>query len=56
MNLKVVLHPAREGGYWAEAPRCPRLRHVPATQWGLRKYMNIRLPTEMDQEVACSAA
>ena len=34
MNLKVVLHLARKGGCWAKAPRCPRLRHVPATQWG----------------------
>ena len=33
-----------------------RLRHVSATQWGLRKYMNVRLLNEMDKEVVYSAA
>ena len=33
-----------------------RLRHVSATQWCLRKYMNVVLLTEMDKEVACVAA
>jgi transposase-like protein len=27
-----------------------RLRHVSATQWGTRKYMNIKLLEEMDKE------
>ena len=33
-----------------------RLRHVSATQWGLRKYMNVGLLTEMDKDVAYAAA
>jgi len=33
-----------------------RLRHVSATQWGLRKYMNVGLLAEMDKEVAYAAA
>ena len=33
-----------------------RLRHVSTTQWGLRKYMNVGLLTEMDREVAYAAA
>ena len=33
-----------------------RLRHVSATQWGLRKYVNVGLLTEMDKEVAYAAA
>ena len=33
-----------------------RLRHVSATQWGLRKYMNVGLLAEMDKEAACAAA
>ena len=32
-----------------------RLRHVSATQWGLRKCMNVGLLTEMDREVAYAA-
>ena len=33
-----------------------QLRHVSATQWGLRKYMNIRLIEEMNREAVYSAA
>ena len=33
-----------------------RLRHVSATSWGTRKYMNMKLLTEMDQEVIHSVA
>ena len=33
-----------------------RLRHVSATTWGARKYMNMRLLEEMDKEAAYSAA
>ena len=33
-----------------------RLRHLSATQLGLRKYMNVRLLIEMDKEVVYSAA
>jgi putative transposase len=33
-----------------------RLRHVSATQWGTRKYMNMRLLEELDKEIAYSAA
>jgi len=33
-----------------------RLRHVSATQWGTRKYMNMRLIEEMDKEAVYSAA
>ncbi|MCY4276734.1 MAG: IS256 family transposase [Gammaproteobacteria bacterium] len=33
-----------------------RLRHVSATQWGLRKYMNVGLLAEMDKEADCAAA
>jgi hypothetical protein len=28
-----------------------RLRHVSATQWGTRKYMNMELLQEMDREI-----
>ena len=33
-----------------------RLRHVSATQWGTRKYMNMKLLEEMDKEGIYSAA
>ena len=33
-----------------------RLRHVSATQWGLRKYINAGLLAEMDRDVAYAAA
>jgi transposase-like protein len=33
-----------------------RLRHVSATNWGTRKYMNMALLEEMDKEAAYSAA
>jgi putative transposase len=33
-----------------------RLRHVSATRWGTRKYMNIELLKEMDKELLYSAA
>ena len=33
-----------------------RLRHVSATQWGTRKYMNMKLLEEMDREAAYSVA
>ncbi len=33
-----------------------RLRHVSATQWGTRKYMNMKLLDEMDKEAVYSAA
>lgn len=33
-----------------------RLRHVSATSWGTRKYMNMKLLKEMDQEVIHSVA
>jgi transposase-like protein len=33
-----------------------RLRHVSATQWGMRKYMNMRLLEEMEKEIRYSAA
>ena len=33
-----------------------RLRHVSATAWGTRKYMNMRLLEEMDKEAIFSAA
>lgn len=33
-----------------------RLRHVSATSWGTRKYMNMKLLNEMDQEVFHSVA
>jgi transposase-like protein len=33
-----------------------RLRHVSATSWGTRKYMNMKLLKEMDQEVMHSVA
>jgi putative transposase len=33
-----------------------RLRHVSATQWGTRKYMNMRLLEELDKEIAYSVA
>ncbi len=33
-----------------------RLRHVSATSWGTRKYMNMKLLEEMDKQVAYSAA
>ena len=28
MKLKVVIHEAEEGGYWAEASRHPGMRHA----------------------------
>ena len=33
-----------------------RLRHVSATTWGTRKYMNVRLLEEMDKEAIYSVA
>jgi putative transposase len=33
-----------------------RLRHVSSTTWGTRKYMNMKLLNEMDQEAICSVA
>ena len=33
-----------------------RLRHVSATRWGTRKYMNMELIKEMDKELLYSAA
>ena len=33
-----------------------RLRHVSATTWGTRKYMNMRLLEEMDTDAAYSVA
>ena len=33
-----------------------RLRHVSSTAWGTRKYMNMQLLNEMDQEAIHSAA
>jgi len=33
-----------------------RLRHVAATTWGTRKYMNIQLLEDMDKEAVYSAA
>ena len=33
-----------------------RLRHVSATTWGTRKYMNMKLLEEMDKEAVYSAA
>jgi len=33
-----------------------RLRHVSATKWGTRKYMNMKLLEEMDKEAVFSAA
>ena len=33
-----------------------RLRHVSATHWGTRKYMNMKLLEEQDQETVYSAA
>ena len=33
-----------------------RLRHVSATTWGTRKYMNMELLKEQDREAAYSAA
>ena len=33
-----------------------RLRHVSATRWGTRKYMNMKLLQEMDKEIRYSAA
>ena len=33
-----------------------RLRHVSATNWGTREYMNMRLLEEMDKEANYSAA
>ena len=33
-----------------------RLRHVSATNWGIRKYMNMRLLEEMDKEAIYSVA
>ena len=33
-----------------------RLRHVSATTWGTRKYMNVRLLEELDKEAIYSVA
>ena len=33
-----------------------RLRHVSGTTWGTRKYMNMKLHNEMDQEAIYSIA
>ena len=33
-----------------------RLRHVSATNWGTRKYMNIKLLDEMDKQLKYSVA
>jgi transposase-like protein len=33
-----------------------RLRHVSSTSWGTRKYMNMKLLDEMDQEASYSVA
>ena len=33
-----------------------RLRHVSSTTWGTRKYMNMNLLNEMDQEAIYSVA
>jgi transposase-like protein len=33
-----------------------RLRHVSSTSWGTRKYMNMKLLNEMDQETIYSVA
>jgi len=33
-----------------------RLRHVSATRWGTRKYMNMQLLIEMEKEIRYSAA
>jgi transposase-like protein len=33
-----------------------RLRHVSATSWGTRKYMNMKLIEEMDKQAIYSAA
>ena len=33
-----------------------RLRHVSATNWGTRKYMNMKLLDEMDKQIKYSAA
>jgi transposase-like protein len=33
-----------------------RLRHVSSTTWGTRKYMNMKLLKEMDQEAVYSVA
>jgi putative transposase len=33
-----------------------RLRHVSATNWGTRKYMNMKLLSEMDKQLKYSVA
>jgi transposase-like protein len=38
-------------GYSALMLVTARLRHVSATQWGTRKYMNMELLKEMDREI-----
>jgi putative transposase len=43
-------------GYSALMLVAARLRHVSATNWGLRKYMNIELLKEMDKQQKYSAA
>lgn len=45
-----------DAGHTALMLVAARLRHVSANQWGLRKYMNVGLLTEMDQDVAYAAA
>ena len=43
-------------GHSASMPVAAPLRHVSTTHWGLRRYMNMKLIKEMDNERACSAA
>jgi len=43
-------------GYSALMLVSARLRHVSATTWGTRKYMNMRLLEEMDKDAVYSAA
>ena len=43
-------------GYSALMLVAARLRHVSATNWGLRKYMNIELLKEMDKQQKYSVA
>ena len=43
-------------GYSALMLVAVRLRHVAATNWETRKYMNMKLLAEMDNEPIISAA
>ena len=43
-------------GHSASMPVEAPLRHVSTTHWGLRRYMNMKLIGEMDNERVCSAA